>query len=187
MDQGEYDFFSKILIIGDAGTGKSNLVSQYANNEYSESYCPTTGVDFATRSVTLEGKITKLEIWDTAGQQRFPTITSSYYEGAQGIIILYDITDKESFNNVKHWIEQIEKFASDNVVKLLVGNKCDYTTERKVDFDTASKYADQLGISVLETSAKTGTNVDHAFSTIAFQVRQKSQPSQNNPDKDGDQ
>eukprot|EP00397_Hematodinium_sp_SG-2012_P055492 GEMP01067782.1.p1 GENE.GEMP01067782.1~~GEMP01067782.1.p1 ORF type:complete len:243 (+),score=21.20 GEMP01067782.1:73-801(+) len=106
----EYDYLFKLLLIGDSGVGKSCLLLRFADNTYTESYISTIGVDFKIRTIEQEGKVVKLQIWDTAGQERFRTITSSYYRGAHGIIIVYDVTDRESFNNVKHWIEQIGRY-----------------------------------------------------------------------------
>nr|CAD7595563.1 unnamed protein product [Timema genevievae] len=114
--------------------------------------------------------------WDTAGQERFRTITSSYYRGAHGIIVVYDCTDQESFNNVKQWLEEIDRYACDNVNKLLVGNKCDLTTKKVVDYTTAKEYADQLGIPFLETSAKNATNVEQAFMTMAAEIKNRVGP-----------
>jgi len=133
-------------------------------------------VDFKIRTIDLDGKTIKLQIWDTAGQERFRTITSSYYRGAHGIIVVYDCTDQESFNNVKQWLEEIDRYACDNVNKLLVGNKCDLTTKKVVDYTTAKEYADQLGIPFLETSAKNATNVEQAFMTMAAEIKNRVGP-----------
>ena len=114
--------------------------------------------------------------WDTAGQERFRTITSSYYRGAHGIIVVYDITDQESFNNVKQWLQEIDRYACENVNKLLVGNKCDLTGKRAVETQTAKEYADQLGIPFLETSAKSSTNVEQAFLTMAAEIKNRMGP-----------
>ncbi|CAK1552347.1 unnamed protein product [Leptosia nina] len=154
----EYDYLFKLLLIGDSGVGKSCLLLRFADDTYTESYISTIGVDFKIRTVELDGKTIKLQIWDTAGQERFRTITSSYYRGAHGIIIVYDCTDQDSFSNVKQWLEEIDRYACDNVNKLLVGNKCDLTTKKAVDYTTANQYAEQLGIPFLETSAKNSTN-----------------------------
>ncbi|XP_073950862.1 ras-related protein ORAB-1-like [Choristoneura fumiferana] len=126
----EYDYLFKLLLIGDSGVGKSCLLLRFADDTYTESYISTIGVDFKIRTVELDGKTIKLQIWDTAGQERFRTITSSYYRGAHGIIIVYDCTDQDSFSNVKQWLEEIDRYACDNVNKLLVGNKCDLTTKK---------------------------------------------------------
>ena len=114
--------------------------------------------------------------WDTAGQERFRTITSSYYRGAHGIIVVYDVTDQESFNNVKQWLQEIDRYASENVNKLLVGNKCDLTTKKVVDYTTAKEFADSLGIPFLETSAKNATNVEQSFMTMAAEIKKRMGP-----------
>ncbi len=133
----------------------------------------------------LEGKTVKLQIWDTAGQERFRTITSSYYRGAHGIIVVYDVTDQESFNNVKQWLNEIDRYANENVNKLLVGNKSDLTAKKVVDYQTAKAFADEIGIPFLETSAKNATNVEEAFMKMAGEIKNRmaSQPALNNGPK----
>ncbi|KAM7272891.1 hypothetical protein ACFE04_027555 [Oxalis oulophora] len=134
------------------------------------------------RTVEQDSKTIKLQIWDTAGQERFRTITSSYYRGAHGIIIVYDVTDQESFNNVKQWLSEIDRYASENVNKLLVGNKCDLTANKVVSYETAKAFADEIGIPFMETSAKSATNVEEAFMAMSADIktRMASQPSANN-------
>jgi len=167
----EYDYLFKLLLIGDSGVGKSCLLLRFADHTYTESYISTIGVDFKIRTIDLDGKTIKLQIWDTAGQERFRTITSSYYRGAHGIIVVYDVTDQESFNNVKQWLNEIERYANTTVNKLLVGNKCDLNTKRQVDYETAKDFADKLDIPFLETSAKAATNVEKAFLTMAAEIK----------------
>ena len=133
----EYDYLFKLLLIGDSGVGKSCLLLRFADDTYTESYISTIGVDFKIRTIELDGKTIKLQIWDTAGQERFRTITSSYYRGAHGIIVVFDVTDQESFNNVKQWLHEIDRYASADVKKLLVGNKCDLTTKKQVEYNAA--------------------------------------------------
>mmetsp|Transcript_27043 Transcript_27043/g.37992 ORF Transcript_27043/g.37992 Transcript_27043/m.37992 type:complete len:205 (-) Transcript_27043:80-694(-) len=169
----EYDYLFKLLLIGDSGVGKSCLLLRFADDTYTESYISTIGVDFKIRTIELDGKTIKLQIWDTAGQERFRTITSSYYRGAHGIIVVYDVTDMESFNNVKTWLSEIDKYATDNVNKLLVGNKCDLVVKKVVDFNTAKDFADSLGIPFLETSAKNATNVEQAFMTMSAEIKRR--------------
>jgi len=169
----EYDYLFKLLLIGDSGVGKSCLLLRFADDTYTESYISTIGVDFKIRTIELNGKTIKLQIWDTAGQERFRTITSSYYRGAHGIIVVYDITDQVSFNNVKQWLQEIDRYACENVNKLLVGNKSDLTNKRVVDFNTAKEFADGLGIPFLETSAKNATNVEQAFLTMAAEIKNR--------------
>lgn len=166
----EYDYLFKLLLIGDSGVGKSCLLLRFSDDTYTESYISTIGVDFKIRTIDLDGKSVKLQIWDTAGQERFRTITSSYYRGAHGIIVVYDVTDMASFANVKQWLQEIDRYACESVNKLLVGNKCDLITKKAVDFNTAREFADGLGIPFLETSAKTATNVDEAFTAMARQI-----------------
>jgi len=167
----EYDYLFKLLLIGDSGVGKSCLLLRFADHTYTESYISTIGVDFKIRTIDLDGKTIKLQIWDTAGQERFRTITSSYYRGAHGIIVVYDVTDAESFNNVKQWLNEIDRYACENVNKLLVGNKADLVQKKTVDFDTAKAFADKLDIPFLETSAKQGSNVEKAFLTMAAEIK----------------
>lgn len=181
----EYDYLFKLLLIGDSGVGKSCLLLRFADDTYTESYISTIGVDFKIRTIDLDGKTIKLQIWDTAGQERFRTITSSYYRGAHGIIVVYDCTDQDTFNNVKQWLEEIERYACDNVNKLLVGNKSDLTTKKVVDFQTAKEYADQLGIPFLETSAKNATNVEQAFMTMAAEIKNRVGPPSSAADQGG--
>ncbi|ONM17715.1 Ras-related protein RABD1 [Zea mays] len=128
-----FDYLFKLLLIGDSLVGKSCFLLRFADDSYVDSYISTIGVDFKIRTVEVEGKTVKLQIWDTTGQERFRTITSSYYRGAHGIINVYDITDMESFNNVKQWLDEIDRYANDSVRRLLVGNKCDLAENRAVD------------------------------------------------------
>lgn len=174
----DYDFLFKLLLIGDSGVGKSCLLLRFADDTYTESYITTIGVDFKIRTVDVDGKTIKLQIWDTAGQERFRTITSSYYRGAHGIIVVYDVTDLESFNNVKQWLHEITKYANENVNKLLVGNKSDLTSKRAVSFEQGQEFAKSMGIEFVETSAKNSTNVEKAFMVMATQIkaRIKTQP-----------
>eukprot|EP01094_Clydonella_sp_ATCC50884_P009773 TRINITY_DN192_c0_g1_i5.p2 TRINITY_DN192_c0_g1~~TRINITY_DN192_c0_g1_i5.p2 ORF type:complete len:223 (+),score=89.78 TRINITY_DN192_c0_g1_i5:55-669(+) len=169
----EYDYLFKLLLIGDSGVGKSCLLLRFADDTYTESYISTIGVDFKIRTIELDGKTIKLQIWDTAGQERFRTITSSYYRGAHGIIVVYDVTDQVSFNNVKQWLQEIDRYACESVNKLLVGNKSDLSTKKVVDYNTAKELADGLSIPFLETSAKNATNVEQAFLTMAGEIKNR--------------
>ncbi|KAI0927851.1 GTP-binding protein of the rab, variant 2 [Taiwanofungus camphoratus] len=133
-----YDYLFKLLLIGDSGVGKSCLLLRFAEDAFTDSYLSTIGVDFKIRTIELEGKTVKLQIWDTAGQERFRTIAAAYYRGAHGIVVVYDVTDNESFENVKGWLHEIERYASETVKKLLIGNKSDLV-ERKVVAYSAAK------------------------------------------------
>jgi len=169
----EYDYLFKLLLIGDSGVGKSSLLLRFADNTFTESFISTIGVDFKIRTIDIEGTTVKLQIWDTAGQERFRTITSSYYRGAHGIIVVYDITNAETFNNVQKWLQEIDRYACENVHKLLVGNKCDLVNERKVKFETAKEFADSYNLIFLETSAKNSTRVEESFIKMAQAIKEK--------------
>jgi len=173
MSAAEHDFFFKILLIGDSGVGKSCLLLRFADNSWTETHISTIGVDFKIKTLEIDGKTVKLQIWDTAGQERFRTITSSYYLGAQGIILVYDCTDRESFNNVKQWMGEIDRYACENVNKLLVANKCDLVDQRQVDTQTGKEFADAYEIPFIETSAKTSFNVDKCFIQMATSIKNR--------------
>ena len=143
---------------------------RFTDDTFSDSYVTTIGVDFKIKTLDVDGKSVKLQIWDTAGQERFRNIISSYYRGAQGIMLVYDITDLESFQNLNSWLIEIEKNASKNVYKILVGNKCDMESERKVTVEQGKDFATQYGMKFFETSAKDSTNVAEAFITMTKEV-----------------
>lgn len=168
----EYDYLFKLLLIGNSGVGKSCLLLRFSDDTYSNDYISTIGVDFKIKTVELDGKTVKLQIWDTAGQERFRTITSSYYRGSHGIIIVYDVTDQESFNGVNMWLQEIDRYATSSVLKLLVGNKCDLADKRVVEYDVAKEFADANNMPFLETSALDSTNVEEAFLTMAREIKE---------------
>uniref|UniRef100_A0A1L8DV28 Putative rab subfamily protein of small gtpase n=1 Tax=Nyssomyia neivai TaxID=330878 RepID=A0A1L8DV28_9DIPT len=141
----DYDHLFKLLIIGDSGVGKSSLLIRFSDNTFSGSYITTIGVDFKIRSVVINGQRVKLQIWDTAGQERFRTITSTYYRGTHGVIIVYDVTNGDSFANVKRWLQEIEQNC-DVVNKVLVGNKNDFPERKLVETEDAQRFARQMGI-----------------------------------------
>jgi Ras-related protein Rab-1A len=170
MNMTDVDYIFKILIIGDSSVGKSNLLLRFSDNIFHDTFLPTIGVDFKIRNVTVGDKSIKLNIWDTAGQERFKTITAAYYKGAHGIILVFDITDRDTFNNINSWIGEIRKHAGPNVVRLLVGNKCDLDSDRKVTQKEAKEFAESQGMTYIETSAKARINVDEAFMTLTKQV-----------------
>lgn len=169
----DYDYLFKILLIGDSGVGKSCLLMRFMDEKYSETYISTIGVDFKIRTLHLDDKIIKMQIWDTAGQERFRTITSSYYRGAHGIIIVYDITDADSFDNVKYWLKEIGRYANKNVDILVVGNKLDLEDRRKVPSYVLEEYTYQEDIDSFETSAKENKNVDVFFEKMAKKIMRR--------------
>lgn len=162
-----------MLIIGNSGVGKSCLLLRYAENSFNENFFNTIGVDFKLKTVKHENDVIKLQIWDTAGQERFRTLTASYYRGAQGIIIVYDVTDRETFDNVRTWITEIEKYSQAGVCKILVGNKCDMEDRRQVTFEEGKEFAAQFGMPFLETSAKATQRVEEAFDTMTKEIKEK--------------
>ena len=143
---------------------------RFTDDTWSDSYVTTIGVDFKIKTLDVDGKSVKLQIWDTAGQERFRNIISSYYRGAQGIMLVYDITDLESFQNLNSWLIEIEKNASKNVYKILVGNKCDMESERKVTVEQGKDFAAQYGMKFFETSAKESTNVSDSFIAMTREI-----------------
>ncbi|XP_065334950.1 ras-related protein Rab-35 [Cloeon dipterum] len=165
----DYDHLFKLLIIGDSGVGKSSLLLRFADNTFSGSYITTIGVDFKIRTVEVDGERVKLQIWDTAGQERFRTITSTYYRGTHGVIVVYDVTNGESFANVKRWLHEIEQNC-EVVNRILVGNKNDSPDKKVVLTEDAQRFADQMGIQLFETSAKDNINVEDMFMSITRQV-----------------
>ncbi|XP_043942630.1 ras-related protein Rab-35-like [Protopterus annectens] len=165
----DYDHLFKLLIIGDSGVGKSSLLLRFADNTFSGSYITTIGVDFKIRTVDINGEKVKLQIWDTAGQERFRTITSTYYRNTHGVIVVYDVTNPESFVNVKRWLHEIGQNC-DSVCKILVGNKNDDPTRKQVETADARRFSEQMGIRFFETSAKENVNVEEMFSSITHMV-----------------
>lgn len=163
----DYQYLFKIIIIGDSGVGKSCILLRFAEDTFSEYYVSTIGVDFKIRTIESNGSLIKLQIWDTAGQERFRTITASYYRGAHGIIVVFDLSDPESFRNVKQWLIECEHYARQCISKTLVGNKSDL--KRYVSTDEASNYAESMGLNYIETSAKNADNID----TLFYQMTEK--------------
>lgn len=182
--QPEYDYLVKILLIGDTGVGKSCLLLRFVDDTYTESYISTIGVDFKIKTVTIDGRVVKMQIWDTAGQERFRTITSSYYRGAHGIIVVYEVSDMTSFQNVKQWLQEIERYASEDVSIMLVGNQMDRPEKKVVHFDTAKEFADLRGYTLIEASAKTSENVEKTFLTFAEEIVKKLREQEGKPPKE---
>lgn len=170
----DYDYLIKLLLIGDSGVGKSCLLLRFTDDSFTTSFITTIGIDFKIRTVELDGKRMKLQIWDTAGQERFRTITTAYYRGAMGILLVYDVTDESSFNNIENWIRNIEQHASENVNRILVGNKADMDeSKRAIPKSRGQALADEYGLKFFETSAKTNLNVEQVFFTISRDIKQR--------------
>lgn len=183
--QKDYDYLFKLVLIGDSGVGKSCLLLRFADDAFTESYISTIGVDFRFRTVKIDNKTVKLQIWDTAGQERFRTITSAYYRGADGIIMVYDVTSQDSFDHVNDWLKEVNRYAAEGTCKLLVGNKSDRTTDRVVTAEQAKEFADEIEVPFLETSAKSASNVEEAFLTMAGElIKQRVARGQNGREDD---
>jgi Ras-related protein Rab-1A len=165
----DYDVAVKSIIIGDSGVGKSSLLYRYAEQDWNPHYIATIGVDFKVLTFERSNKVVKLQLWDTAGQERFRTITHSYYRGAHSIMMVFDITNRESFDNVAIWMHDVKKFANQNVPMLLVGNKADCAQHREVSSEEAEALAERLGCAYKETSAKDDSAVDNSFEYLVDQ------------------
>lgn len=169
-----YGLTCKAMLIGDSGVGKTCLMVRFKDNTFlSGSFISTVGIDFRNKVVDVDGTKVKLQIWDTAGQERFRSITRAYYRDAQALLLLYDITNRSSFENIRAWIAEIHEYAQEDVVIVLLGNKADMTNERVVKTDEGERLAKDYGIVFMETSAKTGLNVELAFTAVARHLKAK--------------
>ncbi|ESQ35906.1 hypothetical protein EUTSA_v10008742mg [Eutrema salsugineum] len=166
----EYDYLFKVVLIGDSGVGKSNLLSRFTRNEFCLESKSTIGVEFATRTLQVEGRTVKAQIWDTAGQERYRAITSAYYRGALGALLVYDVTKPTTFENVSRWLKELRDHADSNIVIMLIGNKTDLKHLRAVATEDAQSYAEKEGLSFIETSALEALNVEKAFQTILSEI-----------------
>ncbi|XP_037532020.1 RAB11a, member RAS oncogene family, like [Nematolebias whitei] len=182
----EYDYLFKVVLIGDSGVGKSNLLSRFTRNEFNLESKSTIGVEFATRSIQVDGKTIKAQIWDTAGQERYRAITSAYYRGAVGALLVYDIAKHLTYENAERWLKELQDHADSNIVIMLVGNKSDLRHLRAVPTDEAKSFAEKHELSFLETSALDSSNVELAFQTILTAiyniVSQRQMSGQSNSD-----
>jgi len=165
-----YDYLFKIVLIGDSGVGKSNLLSRFTRNEFNLESKSTIGVEFATRSIRVDGRTIKAQIWDTAGQERYRAITSAYYRGAVGALLVYDIAKHTTFENIERWLKELRNHADGNIVLMLVGNKCDLRHLRAVPTQEATQFSEENSLSFIETSALDSTNVELAFQNILTEI-----------------
>lgn len=168
-----YDHLFKIVLIGDSGVGKSSILLRYLDDKFSENSIPTIGIDFGIKTISIGAKKIKLQIWDTAGQEKFKSITSSYYRGCDGIILIYDVTNIASFSNINTWLEDISNKVSITLPKLLISNKNDLS--ENTDFSpvnalTAQNWASDHNMQFIETSAKNSHNIDQAFTILASNI-----------------
>ncbi|XP_068109627.1 ras-related protein Rab-25 [Hyperolius riggenbachi] len=170
----EYNFVFKVVLIGESGVGKTNLLSRFTRNEFNHDSRTTIGVEFSTRTMTLDGQLVKAQIWDTAGLERYRAITSAYYRGAVGALLVYDITKHGSYDSIERWLKELYDHADASIIVMLVGNKCDLSDEaREVPAEEAKMYADSNGLLFIETSALDSTNVELAFETILRDIHKR--------------
>ncbi|CAG2226473.1 unnamed protein product [Mytilus edulis] len=168
------EVFYKVMLIGDSGVGKTCLLVRFKDGAFlSGSFISTVGIDFRNKVVDVEGTKVKLQIWDTAGQERFRSITRAYYRDANALLLLYDVTNKASFDNIRAWLGEINEYAQEDVVIMLLGNKADMAGERMIRTEDGEKLAKEYNVAFMETSAKTGMNVDLAFMAVAKDLKMK--------------
>ena len=179
MTTHKFDYFFKLLIIGEATVGKTCLLLRYADDSFTQNHITTIGIDFKTKFININNSVIKLQIWDTAGQERFRTITKSYYKDANGIILTYDISNSDSLKNIQNWMKLIEQNAEDGVCKILVGNKCDLEN-RVIQKEEGEKIAQDFGMKFFETSAKSDINVEEAFNCLVTMILEKNQKNSPN-------
>ncbi len=177
----DYDYIFKLVLIGDTCVGKSCILVRFSDDIFDDNYVTTIGVDFRFKTMVVKNKVVKIQIWDTAGEERYRSITTAYYRGAAAIIICCDCTNKESFNNIKNWVEEIGKYTDkDAVDKMVFMNKCDLTEERCIKKDEIDKFEKENGIKVLEVSAKTGEGIDKGFEYIIEKLIDKNDNKNSN-------
>eukprot|EP01119_Soliformovum_irregulare_P003363 TRINITY_DN137_c0_g1_i1.p1 TRINITY_DN137_c0_g1~~TRINITY_DN137_c0_g1_i1.p1 ORF type:complete len:203 (+),score=45.66 TRINITY_DN137_c0_g1_i1:82-690(+) len=168
-DKNTIDYSFSILIVGEAGAGKSCILLKYVDGTFTDTFISTIGVDFKVKYLDLDDRRIKLQIWDTAGQERYRAIVSSFYRGAAGILVVFDLTDINSFLRVQNWLADIKRLTEDGVRIVLVGSKCDLTAKRMVEAGEAKSFAAKHNLEYFETSAKTGEGIADAFTSVARQ------------------
>lgn len=168
--QEKIDYVFKVVVIGDSAVGKTQILSRFTKNEFCFDSKSTIGVEFQTRTVTIKGKLIKAQIWDTAGQERYRAVTSAYYRGALGAMLVYDITKRQTFDHVARWVEELRAHADNSIVIMLVGNKADLGEQRDVPTEDAVEFAEDQGLFFSETSAFSGENVDTAFFSVLEKI-----------------
>ena len=166
----EYDYLFKLIIVGDTNVGKTNIMSKYIKDQFNITSKSTIGVEFGTKILEIDNKKVKAQIWDTAGQERYKSITSAYYKGAKGAFIVYDITNKSTFESVDKWIKDLNSYGDKNLTMLLIGNKSDLEDKRIINKEEGEEKAKSFELGFIETSAYNGDNIDQAFDIMLKEV-----------------
>ncbi|XP_061703432.1 ras-related protein Rab-26-like [Syngnathoides biaculeatus] len=170
-----YDIAFKVMLVGDSGVGKTCLLVRFKDGAFlAGSFISTVGIDFRNKVLSIDGVKVKLQIWDTAGQERFRSVTHAYYRDAHALLLLYDVTNKTSFDNIQAWLTEIHEYAQQDVVLMLLGNKADATHERAVKREDGERLAKEFGVPFMETSARSGLNVELAFTAVAKELKHRS-------------
>ena len=180
-----FDVKYKIMVLGESKVDKTQLIKRYTKDQFGGVYLTTVGMDFQDKIIEIEDKKVRLQIWDTAGQERFRNVTKSYFQSSQGLVLVYDITDRESFEKLNFWVDNIKNNAPENAKFILVGNKCDLANERKVSYEEGENYAKNLNIKFFEASARDGTNVNELFFYLANEIYQDNKLKGNNNSNNG--
>jgi len=170
MGDDDYDYLFKVVIIGDSGVGKSNIFTRFMRNEFALDSKSTIGVEFSAKNIPVKDRVVKAQVWDTAGQERFQALAKSYYRGAVGCLLVYDISNYESFKHVDKWLRQVKDSAEPHLVTLLIGNKSDLEEKRAVKQEEALEYAEKHGMGFIETSAKDDVNIQTAFTKLVTEI-----------------
>lgn len=180
----DYEALYKVILIGDSGVGKTNILSRYIYNEFKSDSKSTIGVEFTSKRIKINNTSIKVQIWDTAGHERYRAITNTYYKGSNGCFIVYDITNMQSFENIDKWYTDIEKTANDAISIVIVGNKCDLENERKVPIEMGKEKAKELGACFFETSALSNINIENIFIEIITNIHNKQEKKKEEGDSD---
>ncbi|XP_066575711.1 ras-related protein Rab-10 [Amia ocellicauda] len=182
MDETSGFLLLKIILVGDSLVGKTCILQRYIDHNFNHSYVSTIGIDFKVKTLHVNGKFIKLQIWDTAGQERFHTISTRYFRGAHGLLIIYDITNVLSFDNVVWWMKDVDVNAGENVDRIILGNKCDLEDKRVISKEKGQQLAWEHGVKFFETSAKDNINIEQAFSILVEDILKKNYSYGEKPD-----
>ena len=172
-DADEYDMMIKVVLIGDSGVGKTNIMSKFLKNQFMENSKATVGVEFGSKLFIHQDHKIKAQIWDTAGQEKYKAITGAYYKGSKGALVIYDITRKETFANLEKWVNDLKTAGDPKITIIIIGNKCDLADKRQISKEEGEEKAKSFGCAFLETSAFNGENIDKAFDIMVKEIYQK--------------